>query len=92
MVRKPRRRADAVDIDASSPRPVLELTGFRMMLYLFLLFLLVVSDPFVDTVISGFGEEAVKGRTPTSWGVVLQGIFLVIGYSIIVYLGSAKVL
>jgi hypothetical protein len=52
------------------------------LLTLFVLFLFVVSDFFTDSVISGFGEKAVKGRHPTCWGVVLQGIFLVILFAL----------
>lgn len=63
-----------------------QLFNLKLVGILFLLFIFVVSDFFTSSVISGFGEKAVRCRSPTSWGVVLQGIFLVILYVIAVYL------
>ena len=60
--------------------------NFKLLLSLFLTFILVVSDVFTNSILSSFGEKAVMGRTPTMWGIVLQGIFLVIGYAIATYL------
>ncbi len=66
--------------------------SLKMMFALFALFLFVVSDYFTESIISGFGEKAVKGRHPTSWGVVLQGIFLVILYALATHLSESGVL
>jgi hypothetical protein len=66
--------------------------NFKLLLSLFLTFMLVVSDVFTSSVLSGFGEKAVVGRIPTVWGIVLQGIFLVIGYAIAVYLIKHNIL
>lgn len=60
--------------------------NLKLLLSLLLTFFFVVSSFFTNSVLVGFGEKAVVGRTPTTWGVVLQGIFLVIGYAIAVYL------
>jgi hypothetical protein len=93
--------ADSVSLDAlqategESPtkseakdrgRPRLGVSGLKIIVALFLLFVVVVSDAFTNTVISAFGQKAVRGRSPTAWGVVLQGIFLVIGYVLLLYL------
>lgn len=64
----------------------------KLLVFLYILFLLVVSDVFVFSVISQFGEKTVSGRTPTTWGVMIQGVFLVIFYIIAIYLVEKKVL
>lgn len=56
-----------------------KLLNFKILIAIFVMFALVVSDVFTDNVISGF-RGAVECRTPTPFGVVLQGIFLVIFY------------
>jgi hypothetical protein len=66
--------------------------GIKLIFGLFLLFLFVVSDVFVNNVVSGFGEKTVKCRSPTAWGTVLQGVFLVIGYIILLHLIDRQVL
>ena len=60
--------------------------NLKLILALFMIFVLVVSEVFTNSIIAGFGESAVRCRNPTSWGIVLQGIFLVIGYVLAVYL------
>jgi hypothetical protein len=59
---------------------------------LFLLFMIVVSDFFTSNIIAGFGEKAVQGRSLKTWGVVLQGTFLVIGYVLLLHLTEHHVL
>lgn len=81
---------DSVPLEAGPSAPsektLPELTNFKILLSLFLMFVVVVSDFFTNNVISGFGEKAVRCRSPTSWGVVIQGIFLVIFYIAAIYL------
>ncbi|AAA65317.1 B66L [African swine fever virus] len=60
-------------------------------LILFLLFLVVLSNAFVDYIISNF-NHAVTCRKPTYFGIVLQGIFLVILFSIVDYLINENIL
>lgn len=72
--------------------PVLQSVDYKLLFMLFIIFMVVVSDAFTGSIISGFGENAVKCRTPTTWGIVLQGIFLVVGYSSAVYLTKKGVL
>lgn len=77
-----KKRADSVPIDAAAaPAPAAggQQLGFKMVFALFVIFMLVVSDAFTNSVIGLFGG-AVERRTPTAWGVVLQGIFLVLGF------------
>jgi hypothetical protein len=55
----------------------------KMMTILFLLFIAVVSDTYATHVIAEIGgEKAVRGRAPTAWGVMMQGISLVVLYAI----------
>lgn len=72
--------------------PRLRVGNLKLILALFLIFVVVVSDVFTNSIIAGFGEKAVRGRSPTSWGVVLQGIFLVIFYILAVYLTEHHIL
>jgi hypothetical protein len=79
-------------VEGDSGEPRLRVANFKLIIALFVMFIVVVSDVFTNSVISGFGEKAVRGRAPTSWGVVLQGIFLVIFYVVAVYLTEHHVL
>jgi hypothetical protein len=95
---------DSVSLDAlqdegrpldSSPKkgaPRLSVANLKLILALFVIFVLVVSDVFTNSVLAGFGEKAVKGRRPTAWGTVLQGILLVIFYILAVYLINHRIL
>jgi hypothetical protein len=94
--RRAARGADSVPLDVGSggpsrvPRP--GVANLKLILALFLIFVVVVSDVFTNSIIAGFGEKAVRCRSPTSWGVVLQGIFVVIGYILALYLIEHRVL
>ena len=84
-------RPGAADAGAGcSPR--LRVANLKLIVALFLAFLVVVSDVFTNSVVAGFGDKAVRGRAPTSWGTVLQGIFLVIFYILAVYLTEHRIL
>lgn len=72
--------------------PRLRMANLKLLVALFLLFVVVVSDVFTNSVLAGFGEKAVRCRAPTSWGVVLQGIFLVILYILAIYLSEHGIL
>jgi hypothetical protein len=66
--------------------------GIKMMVILFALFMFVVSDIFTNSILSHISDKAVNGRTPTSWGIVLQGISLVILFSFAKYLNDIHIL
>jgi len=88
---------DSVPIGGAStaggdPAPRYCAANFKLLLALFLVFVTVVSDGFTNSVIAGFGENAVRGRSTTPWGVVLQGVCLVIFYAVAVYLIEHQVL
>jgi len=86
---------DAVPIDAGLELPECHQSfgqGLKSALALLLLFLAVVSDAFITHVLSGFGDKAVRGRAPTPWGVVLQGIFLVLMFTMATYLVDRHVI
>jgi hypothetical protein len=72
--------------------PILRVSNIKLIISLFLWFLFIVSDIFRDSVLSEIGSHAVKGREITTWGVVIQGTFLIIGYIILVYLTEHEIL
>ena len=80
------------DKEDARKEPRLRVANLKLLVALFVMFIVVVSDVFTNSIIAGFGEKAVRGRTPTSWGVVLQGIFLVIFYILAVYLTEHHIL
>lgn len=60
------------------PRPRFRVADIKLFALLFLSFLLVSSGVFVASVVGKFGEKAVRGRDPTAWGTVIQGVCLVL--------------
>ena len=66
--------------------------SIKSIVILFILFLLLISDVFVDNIIAQFGDRALTGRTPTNYGIVLQGIFLSLFYIIAMYLIENSIL
>jgi hypothetical protein len=54
----------------------------KLFLFTFIIFVFLSSDTFTTRVLSKF-DGAVVGKYPSSWGVILQGIFLVIAIIII---------
>ena len=56
-----------------------------ILIAVFVIFVLIVSDVFTNNIVTGF-RGAVRCRTPTSYGVVVQGIFLVIFYVLALYM------
>lgn len=55
---------------------------FKFVGMMFLVFLVLSTDTFITRVLSVFGS-AVGGGCPTSWGTVLQGMFLVLAMLLI---------
>lgn len=66
-------------------------TGLKGLVMLFIIFLFIVSTFFTNGVLTWFGG-AVRCRTPTSYGVVLQGIFLVLFFVIAVHMIETGIL
>lgn len=87
---------DSVPIDAesSNPKPAKKIKwgGLKLLIILFFIFLLVVSDVFVNNVLPIFGKSTVDGRHPTTSGQVVQGIFLVLFFILANYLVAQKIL
>ena len=76
---------DAISIDSfaknnSTTSNTISPTNIKLVFILFLLFIFIVSDVFTGTILSCFGHRAVKGRSPTAVGIIIQGIFLIIFY------------
>lgn len=68
-----------------------KLANLKLVAVIFMLFLLVTSDVFLHSAVSGF-DGAVEGRGVTSRGTVIQGIFLVLFYIMSLYLIDNEVI
>ena len=68
-----------------------QLASVKVLIAIFLIFVVITSKVFVNNVLSGF-RGAVECRTPTSYGVVLGGIFMVIFYIIALHLIAIDVI
>lgn len=55
----------------------------KMAIFLFIIFILVSSDVFIEKVLSGKDSTYVEGRYATSKGTMVQGILLVFGYILV---------
>lgn len=58
---------------------------FKPYILLFLIFIIITCNVFVDKCLSKF-ENAVDGNEPTTKGSVIQGIFIVMTYIVVDYL------
>ena len=92
--------ADAVTLDESVGEQARKksrgaslgrLVSLKIVVALFALFVLVVSDVFTNNVVSCFGG-AVVCRAPTPFGTAVQGLFLVIFYILALYLVESGVI
>lgn len=68
-----------------------KLLNVKVVIILFVLFLLVISDVFTNNVIGMFGG-CVKGRQTTMLGSIVQGIFLVLLFMVALYLIDNKII
>jgi hypothetical protein len=55
-------------------------TNFKLLVFIFLAFLLVTSDVFADKVISRISPDAVDHHNLNSKGTMIAGLFLVLAY------------
>jgi hypothetical protein len=69
---------DSDPVCAAEPRG----SRLRRAAIVFILFLVVISDPFIVTVLSPLGARAVEGRTPRAWGYVVLGGCLALGVTL----------
>lgn len=65
--------------------------GWPRLLLLFVLFMVVCSDYFVNTVLSSV-PGATMGRDPTNKGVIVQGLALVVGYVVVINMAQGNIL
>jgi hypothetical protein len=68
-----------------------QMANLKLVGVLFIVFLFVTSDVFLHSVVGNF-DGAVDGRSATSWGTVVQGIFLVLFYVASLYLIDSNVI
>lgn len=91
--------ADAIPLDSltAAPAPTKQkggtgrLINFKILVAVFMIFIIIVSDVFTNSVVSGF-KGAVKCRSVTSYGIVIQGIFLVLFYILAIHLIAGGVI
>lgn len=76
----------------SESKATINMGNIKLFIALFIIFMIVVSDCFTDGIIANFGDSAVHGRDLTTWGVSLQGIFLVIFYILTIYLSENNII
>ena len=55
---------------------------FKSLIFLFILFIIISSDVFIEQMLDKF-SNSVEHNCPTSKGVIVQGIFLVLGFVIL---------
>lgn len=53
---------------------------FKSYAALLLIFILVMSDPFIDNVLPCFGANTIKNGKVSAWGIILQGILMIVFY------------
>lgn len=85
-------QVDSVDLfaDKSSESSVkISPKSIKLIIFLFFIFIFVISDFFVNNVVASFGNT-LEGRNLTTWGVVVQGIMLVLFYIITAHLIEKK--
>jgi len=61
-------------------------SAYKRYFCLLIIFIIVMSNTFIDNCLSIAGESAVKGREITSWGIILQGIFMIFFYIIALHM------
>ena len=66
--------------------------SLKLGMYVFVIYIILMSDVFVDRVMAKASLGLVEGRSPTAYGTAVQGVVLVIGMIIVDFLGSKEVL
>lgn len=77
---------DILDMDTPDDITSLLCPNFstvKKSIFLFIIFILISSDVFIDRVLTTKDNKYVEGRTCTPNGVFVQGMVLVIGYILI---------
>jgi hypothetical protein len=83
---KPTDSKPAAEVKVES-KPVSK-TNLRQLVTLFCIFLIAVSDFFTNNVIAKCGKKTMHGRYPSAWGVVLQGVFVVVAFALLSYINK----
>ena len=69
--------------DVTSILSGLGIHTFKTSVFLFILFILISSDVFIDRVLSSSDNKYAEGRNCTARGTVVQGVILSLGYILI---------
>ncbi len=83
--------ADVVTVKIDEPKKICS-PNIKSTVSLFLIFIFVISDFFTNNVLKPASNKVVKGINVTIFGNLLQGLSLVLIYSLIVYLINSDVI
>ena len=64
---------------------------FKLLIFIFIMFVFLSSDVFVDRILSNF-DGAVELHAVSNYGIMLQGIFMVLGYVVLQILIDQSIL
>jgi uncharacterized protein YqhQ len=61
-------------------------SSLKQYIALLFIFIIVMSNIFIDNILTMFGPSAVLSRKVTTYGIILQGLFLVFLFIVVQYL------
>ena len=70
---------------------IASMINFKMVFFLFFIVLVVLSDVFVDTILSKY-DDALEGGRVTSTGAIIQGIAICLGYMLLTVLDEGDII
>lgn len=87
---------DEADEEATPPTKPVSTFDFmhsaKLAIFMFLVYLVVMSDVFIERVMSPVGADLVVGRIPTRKGMVIQGLLLATGLIVMDFLIGKEVI
>jgi hypothetical protein len=81
--------SNSLSTDNSNSSKHVSPKSIKLIVLLFFIFIFVISDFFVNNVVTSFGNT-LDGRNLTTWGVTVQGIMLVFMYVIAAHMIEKK--
>lgn len=56
--------------------------NYKMAIFIFILFMFIMSNMFIELILAKMSSKFVEGNNPTSYGIVVLGMIMTIGYVI----------
>ena len=69
-----------------------KLSSYKKYFCLLIIFIIIMSNTFIDNCLASFGESAVKGREVSSWGIILQGLFMIFFYIVALHMMESNIM